>query len=209
MRVDQLRALGKSSDIDALYESLTLSMPERAEYYILLAEVRISMDNNEAALPVLAQIENHHQLRGRARELIDAISGVGNPLTTIPLIRTGEQFLVNAVVDGREEVVMLVDTGASMTVIDPAVLDRLGYSLNGHSARFATANGNVTAPVEMLSSLSLSGTEVRSLRIGALPIARSGQRVDGLLGMDFLSQFEFVVDQDAEVLARRNNQSSK
>lgn len=201
-RVDQLEALQQHGAIDALYERLTLSMPERAEYYILLAEHRIRMQDGEAALPVLAQIENHHQLGSRARELIDEISRVDatGPLAAIPLIRAGDQFLVEAMIDGSRRVRLLIDTGASTTVIHPDVLDDLGYNLNGRMANFSTANGVVRAPLVAIAGLSLGDKSVQPLLVGALRISRPGNPVDGLLGMDFLRRFEFSIDQDGAVL---------
>ena len=201
-RVDQLMALQKFGEVDALYESLTLAMPERAEYYLLLAEFRIEMDNPEAALPVLAQIENHHRLGGKARELIALLSTTDDesPLEVIPLERSGDQFLIQATVDDFIEVTLLIDTGASMTILAPGVLRRLGYSLNGPTVNFSTANGVVRAPLVSISSFSLGSQRIAPMRIGALGLTRARGRVDGLLGMDFLSQFEFALDQDAQLL---------
>ncbi len=201
-RVDQLMALQQLGEVDALYESLTLSMPERAEYYILLAEFRIDLDNSEAALPVLAQIENHHRLGGRARELIALLSTTDDesPLEAIPLERSGDQFLIQATVDDFVEVTLLIDTGASMTILAPGVLRRLGYSLKGQTVNFSTANGVVRAPLVSLNSFSLGSQRIAPMRIGALELTRVRGKVDGLLGMDFLSQFEFALDQDAQLL---------
>lgn len=213
-RVDQLMALQQFGEVDALYENLTLSMPERAEYYILLADFRIEMDNPEAALPVLAQIENHHRLGGKARELIALLSTTDDesPLEAIPFERSGDQFLIQATVDDFIEVTLLIDTGASMTILAPDVLRRLGYSLNGQTANFSTANGMVRAPLVSLRSFSLGSQRIAPMRIGALGLTRVRGRVDGLLGMDFLSQFEFALDQDAQLLnllsTRRDQGSS-
>ena len=75
------------AEIDTLNESLTLAMPERAEFYLRLAEHRMVMGNNQGALPVLAQIANHHQWGEHARELIVAITApeLAMPLADVPL----------------------------------------------------------------------------------------------------------------------------
>ncbi|MBL6690992.1 MAG: clan AA aspartic protease [Pseudomonadales bacterium] len=198
-RVAELRRLGLLDEIDHLYESLTFSMPERAEYYILLAEHRIEMQNGELALPVLAQVENHHQLGAQARELICQINAPdeASPLANIPLIRVGDQFLVEAVIDNEATTRLLLDTGASMTVITPGVLLDLGYSLDGPRAAFNTAGGLVRAPVVEISSMALEGVAVYPMTVGALELEG---RVAGLLGMDFLRRFEFKIDQDQDFL---------
>ena len=201
-RADQLESMQQLAAIDALYERLTLAMPERPEYYILLAEHRIRMQDPEAALPVLAQIENHRQLGGRARELINEITrvDVAGPLAAVPLVRAGDQFLVEAIVDGTRTVTLLVDTGASTTVLDPDVLTAMGYNLDGRLANFSTAGGVVRAPLIAVAGLSLGGKSVQPLLVGALTLGESNRRVDGLLGMDFLRRFEFSIDQDAAIL---------
>ncbi len=198
-RVAELQALGRSDEIDGLYESLTLRMPEQAEYYILLAEHRVAMNNGEQALPVLAQIENHHQLGGRARKLIRQINAPEEPapLASIPLTRNGDQFLVNVLIDAKTTTRLLLDTGASMTIVAPDLLRDLGYPLQGPLAGFNTAGGVVRAPVVEISSMALEGVAVSPMTVGALNIEG---RVGGLLGMDFLRRFEFRIDQDQELL---------
>lgn len=199
LRVTQLNALGRSAEIDALYERLTFAMPERAEYYILLAEHRIAMDSPDRALPVLAQIENHHQLGGRARELIDTITAVNQVglLDIVPLTRLRDQYLVQAKIDDGGTVTLMLDTGASMTVIGPDALARLGYALTDRTASFATAGGMVQAPLVSIGALTLGESRVEPLTVGALAIPGQGNDVDGLLGMDFLRHFEFSLDQDS------------
>lgn len=205
-RVAELRRLGLLDDIDQLLERLTFSLPEQPEYYILLAEHRIEMRNGELALPVLAQVENHHQLGAQARELIRQINAPPEalPLANIPLIRVGDQFLVDAVIDNDATARLLLDTGASMTVVTPYVLLALGYSLDGAQAAFNTAGGLVRAPVVEISSMALEGVAVYPMTVGALELEG---RVGGLLGMDFLRRFEFRIDQDQEFLVLLDQRS--
>jgi clan AA aspartic protease (TIGR02281 family) len=200
--VKELVERHRQAEIDALYQMLTLRMPERAEYYILLAEHRIELGASQAALPVLAQIENHDQLGERARQLIESITQpeISPPLASAPLTPARGQFIVKATLDGDSEVLLLIDTGASMTILDPQVLRRLGYSLQGRSANFSTANGVARAPIVEIDSLDIDGVGMSPVSVGALSIKGTHGRIDGLLGMDFLGQFEFVLDQDEKLL---------
>ncbi len=190
--------------VDQLYESLTLAMPERAEYYILLAEHRIAMENPAAALPVLAQIENHHQLGALARQLIEQITSeditsednVTDSLASLPLTQSGNQFIVSVFVDEQREVSLLIDTGASMTTLTPAVLRDLGYDLGGRLVNFSTASGVIQAPVVKVDSISLGPASIGGVVVGALDFSRPSGQVDGLLGMDVLQNFEFTLDQE-------------
>lgn len=199
LRVVQLESRGRFAEIDDLYESLNYAMPERAEYYLLLAEHRIRMGAADAALPVLAQIENHARLGARARDLLESLSvSAAEPLARLKLIPRGDQFLVSVTIDKRREATLLLDTGASMTVLDPSILRSLGYSLNGQVATFSTANGTLRAPVIAIESLETGRAGVSSLRVGALVV--DGEGIDGLLGMDYLSRFNFALDQDGGFL---------
>ena len=202
LRVSQLRQAQKLAEIDTLYESVTLAMPERAEFYLRLAEHRMVMDNDQGALPVLAQIENHHQWGGRARELIATITSpeVAVSLADVPLSRSRNQFVVTASLDGQREVRLLIDTGASVTIVTPAILESLGYVLGSRTGKFATANGEVDAPLVGIQSLTVGGQVVSPITVGAISLSRRTASFDGLLGMNFLQKFEFSLDQQRSVL---------
>ena len=181
LRVSQLRQAQRVAEIDTLYESVTLAMPERAEFYLRLAEHRMDMDNDQGALPVLAQIENHHQWGGRARELTAMITApeLGMPLASVPL---------------------LIDTGASVTIVAPAILESLGYVLGSRTGKFVTANGEVDAPLVEIQSLTLGEQVVSPITVGAISLSRRTASFDGLLGMNFLQKFEFSLDQQRSLL---------
>jgi len=202
LRVSQLRQAQKLAEIDTLYESVTLAMPERAEFYLRLAEHRMAMDNDQGALPVLAQIENHHQWGGRARELIATITSpeVAVSLADVPLSRSRNQFVVTASLDGQREVRLLIDTGASVTIVTPAILESMGYVLGSRTGKFATANGEVDAPLVGIQSLTVGGQVVSPITVGAISLSRPTASFDGLLGMNFLQKFEFSLDQQRSVL---------
>ncbi len=201
-RVAQLGKAQRMAEVDVLYESLTLAMPEQAEFYLRLAEHRIDMDNKQGALPVLAQIENHHQWGARARELIAMITAPepGTLLASVPLARSGNQFIVTASLDGQHEIRLLIDTGASMTIVAPQVLEDLGYVLGGQIGRFSTANGEVDAPLIGIQSLAVGDQVVSPVTVGAIALSGRGEPVDGLLGMNFLQKFKFSLDQQRSVL---------
>jgi len=203
LRVVQLESRQRMADIDALYESMTLNMPERAEYFLMLAEHRIRMGLPESALPVLAQIENHHQLGGRAREIIVSLSAPEGepPLGDISLTRRGNQYLVDVTVDGSASATLMLDTGASTTILSPGLVGRLGYQPDEREARFSTAGGLVTAPVIEIESLAVEDASTGPLTVGVISIAEG--QVDGLLGMDFLSRFDYALIRDQDQLVLR------
>jgi clan AA aspartic protease (TIGR02281 family) len=124
-----------------------------------------------------------------------------------PLIRRGNHFVVEATLNGSERLKLIIDTGASLTIIKP---ERLRSSINENLDRyptykFSTANGIVRAPVLKVSSLAIAEFEVTNMEVGGLALINT-EGVDGLLGMNFLKHFRFFIDQQNNVLRLALNQ---
>ena len=211
----ELISLNQFDPLDNLYERLTLSLPQLAQYHLQLGLLRIRMGNLSAALVPLAQIANNDHLGAEARRLMTGIES--NESTTsfssgssgagsldergeeLPLITASGQFLVEAMIDDAVAVTVLIDTGAAMTIFESAVLVDLGYNLNVRQELFITANGVVQAPVIKLESLSLGAARIENVVVGALELGLPGG-VKGLLGMNFLKFYDFKIDQNRGVL---------
>ena len=119
----------------------------------------------------------------------------------IPLQRNGNHFIVDARPAHGRSIRLLIDTGASLTIFTPDVLEQRGirYQDTGRTGVFNTANGPVRAPIYTLDSLAVGDWHVNHLEIGVLDLgSRSG--VDGLLGMNFLNHFQFFIDQNETLL---------
>ncbi len=198
----ELTAAERFTELDEILETITLSHPELAGNFLKLGSLRMRTGSFEAALPPLAQIQNHPQLGAQARELMrqaerSEVHADGGE--EVSLRALGSQFVVEARLDGGAPVSLLVDTGAAMTVIDAVTLNRLGYNLAGRREYFATAGGVVDAPVITLGHLSIGNAVINSLSVGALSMPL-GPGIDGLLGMNFLRHFAFRIDQDRLLL---------
>lgn len=119
----------------------------------------------------------------------------------IKLDRIGDHFLVSATIQDEFQSLLMIDTGASTTVISQrlyrsirseADTEYLGrYNIN-------TANGQIRAPVFRFSSLSIEDYSVPDIAIVVLPMEEL--QADGLLGMNFLRAFRFIIDQEDSTL---------
>ena len=149
------------------------------------------------------------QARGmlaRLQETMPAMTGSGQAtlvteVAGVPLVRSGQNFLVDVTPAAAGSLRLLIDTGASMTMLTTDALQRRGlrYHETGRSELFNTANGKVRAPIYILESLSVGDWYVQQLEVGVLDLG--GQAgIDGLLGMNFLSHFRFFIDQNETVL---------
>jgi predicted aspartyl protease len=111
----------------------------------------------------------------------------------------GKPIMVSAKINGGDSAQLMLDTGASVTVINPRVLAGMGIgsreALRG-SVKGATGSADVLfVPVE---SIEVGGARSGPLRVAAHDVDL-GQG-DGLLGRDFLDQFTVNIDSTAGVV---------
>ena len=203
---------GDQAGLLELYQYLTQLEPDHAEYFIGLAGAQHALGDTGAALRSLqlvahdpvhgAQVTSmlvqlQHSLADRTDEVAAPAAGVAG----IPLQRRGNHFLVEAAPGRGRSLNLLIDTGASMTIVTPAALEQRGirYSDTGRTGVFSTANGRVSAPIYRIDTLSVGEWQVPHLEIGMLDLGNRTD-IDGLLGMNFLRHFQFFIDQNRSLL---------
>lgn len=166
-------------------------LPDNARYF--LQELVSSGQYKHKAQKLLADIESENYKNKPFRSLGQH---------TIPLERMGHHFIATLNLQNNVQLKLLLDTGASITSVShSAFADKIGYV--GHSFApsrlFHTANGVVRGDVLLLPAVYFAGFELRDIELAVVPMPESEQ-VDGLLGMNVLSQFRFHIDQDAAEL---------
>jgi len=194
----------------SLYQSLTQKEPDYAPWFIELALVQLTLDDQQAAQNSLALVTSDPDVGEQARSMLIKLKQTSSvvadtesaarvtDISGIPLTRKGHSFLVEASLQNNNSLQLLLDTGASMTILTPQVLQQsgIGYQDSGVSHVFSTANGAVRAPVYTLESLTVGDWTIEQLEVGVLEL----NGIDGLLGMNFLSHFRFFIDQRESVL---------
>jgi clan AA aspartic protease (TIGR02281 family) len=207
-----LKQRGDNSGLLALYQDLTQLEPSYAPYFIGLAVAQLAFDDSDAARQSLLLVAQDSQVGAKARELLERVrvatvepqqpeaSAAASAVAGIPLLRSGSHFLVEARLGGTQPARLLIDTGASLTMLTADALKRrgIGAHATGKTGTFNTANGRVRAPIYRLDSLSVGDWQVSDLEVGVLELG--DRRIDGLLGMNFLRHFQFFIDQDAALL---------
>jgi predicted aspartyl protease len=118
-------------------------------------------------------------------------------MKVFPFERSGDLMTVTARVRGAHEyrdVRLVIDTGAAATSIEPAILAGLGYS-----SRDAIMRTRVPSPAGVqhghlfrVHRFYALGVEIPSFVVQALAL-EDEYGVDGLLGMNFLERFNFMV----------------
>jgi clan AA aspartic protease (TIGR02281 family) len=196
-----------------LFQNLTQLEPDYAAYFIELAMAQLALDDRDAAQRSLALVIYDPDVGEQAQLMLTKLQqtatvaqdtdsvALASEVAGIPLTRSGQHFLVDASPGDGGSLRLLIDTGASMTMVTSGTLQRQGtrYRDTGQSRIFNTANGPVRAPIYILETLSIGNWTVEQLEIGVLEL--SGQAgIDGLLGMNFLKHFRFFIDQNESML---------
>ena len=111
--------------------------------------------------------------------------------------------MVQGVVNGRHQVALLLDTGATHTILAPKALERLGVPIPVDAPRvsFVVAGGQRQEAVLLrLDSLELGGERVIPLDVLAFDVAPESPSTDGVVGLDILSRFTVTIDQAGGVV---------
>ena len=184
-----------------LYQRLTELEPEYALHFIGLAEAYLALGNAVDARKALELAQHDAAVADKANDIIRRMENNaqadGNFAAAVSLQALGNQFLVDAWLNNSQAAVLLLDTGASLSIISRRLLEalRIPYQSADRSAWFSTAGGRIRAPVITLDSIALDGVVVENIEVGVID-EFDNQQFDGLLGMNFLRHFEFFIDQN-------------
>ena len=187
--------------------------PDYAPWFIGLAASQLVLEDKDAArrslLLVLQDPDVGAQAQVMLAELAIALAEVHGTqpqvamteVVGIALHRRGNHFIVDARPARNRNIRLLIDTGASLTMLTPDVFEQPGiqYKNTGRTGIFNTANGPVRAPIYILDVLAVGDWQVNQLEVGVLAL-HGESKIDGLLGMNFLRHFQFFIDQNEALL---------
>lgn len=121
----------------------------------------------------------------------------------IPMRIVNNLILVQAVLNRREPVLLLLDTGASHTILTPATAERLGLYAADNAPKRTLIRGDGqthTVPFVPCPVLQLGDAVVENLLVGIAEVLPQASAVGGLLGVDFLERFAVTLDRHARQL---------
>ncbi len=111
----------------------------------------------------------------------------------------GKAIIVSAKINGEGSVQLMLDTGASVTTINPRVLAGLGIgSREAVRGKVKGATGTADVLFVPVESIEVGGARSGPLRVAAHDVDL--EQGDGLLGRDFLDQFKVNIDNTAGVV---------
>jgi len=94
---------------------------------------------------------------------------------------------------------MLIDTGASSTVIRPLLLARLGISVGAEAPRhtLTVPSGSAIEVPFVTLTVQVGDATVENLDVGVFDAMPNTPDLDGFLGADFLQRFKVTLERQA------------
>src|SRR5215467_11296409 len=112
----------------------------------------------------------------------------------------GQRIMVDVRINGNADAKLLLDTGSDKTLISPRALQAAGVRITGPTttAEVAGATGSGQMQFVVVDSLEIGAARVGRMQVGSQNIPVEGG--DGVLGRDFLDQFNMNIDAGKGVL---------
>lgn len=128
---------------------------------------------------------------------------------SVTIQSAGNAVLVPVVLNGSEPAWFLLDTGANITVVTPALVQRLGIEVPRDRLRMKArvAGGQqVEVPVLAISSIAVGGARIENLPMAIYDVSKSVSTggsvisIEGFLGYDFLGRFTMTLNPHEKTL---------
>ena len=209
MQISQLyiEELEKSREYDTLMpllEQLSDEYTQKSYYLFKLASLHYKLHQYSESKQYLETLSYDTLYEKQASDLLQQIEQDQETLQEynykIPLKREGLHFSVSVVVDGIYDMQLLLDTGATYTLLDNSKVS--GLKLIKENITLQTASESISADLAQASSFNLDTIEIDDMQVTLAPFTHSS--CDGLLGMNFFKRYKFLIDQEEGVLYLKN-----
>ena len=188
-----------------LIEEVLLFDPLSLNLRWLLVRAQYQLGEFESARHAIDPLLNQPNYKIKARALLAEIEAALREPQSIPLSRQGEHFIVQALMNDTFNVSLMLDTGASISLLsEPAfeALSRYSEVVYIKELQLNTAGGIVTASIYQVDQFAIQGYIINDFIFAVSPYVSEAN--DGLLGMNFLSAFDFHIDQNNSLLILKN-----
>jgi clan AA aspartic protease (TIGR02281 family) len=182
---------------------IALVLPASAEMYKWVDEkgtVHFTDDISSIPEKYLENVEERKTPKGTPDQEVREKSAPASAQETskpegfeVHLVRRHELWLAEVILNDRLKRYLVVDTGASLTLISRQIADELGIIIDENSPSIpgSTVSGFILTPLVTLSSIRVGKAELKDVDVAVYTMP-SGN--DGLLGNSFLNQFRVMID---------------
>jgi clan AA aspartic protease (TIGR02281 family) len=205
-KVDVLIKNNHWLELRSLIEEVLLFDAGSLKLQWIFARAQYQLGEYEYARNAIEPLLNQPNYKIKASVLLADIEAALRKPQSIPLSRQGEHFIVQALVNDTFNVSLMLDTGASISLLSESAFDELSqYSdvVYIKDLNLNTAGGTVTASIYQVAEFSIQGYVVNDFIFAVSP-SYTNDHNDGLLGMNFLKAFDFHIDQNNGLLILKN-----
>lgn len=112
----------------------------------------------------------------------------------VPLVQKGLSFAAKALINGRTEAELVIDTGSSFTIISEKLARRIGFSDLDDAPRYpvSTVGGEAWLRLVVFESINVGGAIARNVEGAVSPYL--GKGMDGAIGLSFLNNFIYKIN---------------
>lgn len=115
----------------------------------------------------------------------------------VPIQVINNITFVAATINGGPTALLVVDTGAQVTILTPGLLRRLGVALPDDAPRrkIRVVGGHpLDVPFVRIATIRVGGATLNDREVGVYDVDPDTPIVEGLLGGDFLHGFKVTLD---------------
>ncbi|MCU7940280.1 MAG: retroviral-like aspartic protease family protein [gamma proteobacterium symbiont of Bathyaustriella thionipta] len=181
------------------FKKLIENEPDFPFYHLSLAESYIRLGDKESAKLPLQWVKDDVIYGDKATELLEMMTLNDLPMG-IELEKKGNQYITKATLSNYYDTKLLIDTGASYSSLPSYIIAQLVVDQQAEKLQISqlkTAGGIIQVNLYRLKKMTIGNFSVNDIIVTELNL-ESLQDIkndfEGLLGMNFLSHFEFSID---------------
>ena len=171
-------------------------------YLLAQGKGLIALHDLDYAQDIIEPITDISFYRQQAEDLLNEIDKARLHQTAVVLEPIGEHYLVNGRINRSSPVQLMIDTGASLSVLTKDMFDQIADWANPIFERDSlinTAGGTINAPIYRFERFQINEFVVNDMSFVVIDMDNF-DNYHGLLGMNFLKQFKFEIDQQENLL---------
>lgn len=199
------KILKESNDLPESLRVVDLGLkniPNSAHLHYTRGQILVELKRSKEGVAELQQAARLNP--SGAEQVSDIIRDIGDEKLiakfVIPLTKKGDSFFVEAVINEKVRVKLLIDTGAEECVISPKIGKLLSLDLaKAETVQIGGVTGDDIAPVVNLNSINVAGAKAQNISSFVYDV-ESSDSSDGILGMSFLKKFAFYLDASKRLL---------
>jgi len=188
-----------------MIEHVSILDPEDPNLQWFFSQAHFKIGEFELAKNAVQPLLTQSNYQVKAEGLLSKINLALRKPESIQLNRHGEHFIVQGTINNAFDVSLMLDTGASISLLSEQAFEQLSQYAEVDYVKelqLNTAGGQITASIYKVAEFEIQGYVLEDFIFAVSPFSSANN--DGLLGMNYLSAFDFHIDQTNNLLILTN-----